>query len=73
MKQLSPIEEKILEILFKDKIVTDILVDHLLPEISWTQQALDNYTPNHAYSLARENLKNFPHNVKLVEIIDEQN
>ena len=55
-RQLSPVEEKILEILFQDKIVTDILVDHLLPEITWSQEANTDYTPEMAYQIARENL-----------------
>jgi len=53
----SSIEEKILEILFKDKIVTEILVDHLLPKIRWTPEANKDYTPEMAYQIARDNLK----------------
>lgn len=57
MRELSVIEEKVLEIIFKDKVVTDILVDALLPEVFWSSEAVDDYKPHTVYQIARENLK----------------
>jgi len=53
----SPIEDKILELIFKDKVITKILVDTLLPKLVWSPEALRDYTPENAYTIARENLE----------------
>jgi len=53
----NPIEDKILEILFKDMIITEVLVDALLPEIFFGSEVREDLSPEEIYNIARENLK----------------
>ena len=57
MRMSSPIEDKILEIIFKDKLVTNILVDTLLPKVFFTTDIREDLTVEEIYNIARDNLK----------------
>jgi hypothetical protein len=63
-KELSPIEEKILQLIFKEKVITDILVDKLLPLPKWSREMNEDLTPESAYKVARDQLR-----VKLNELL----
>ena len=58
---MNSVEEKIIDILFKDLIIADVLVDSLLPERIWVLDKDEVLRPEYVYDIARDELK---HNLK---------
>jgi len=53
----TTVEDKIIDILFKDMIIADVLVDNLLPEVYFCPEAIDDLTVKDGYTMARKDLK----------------
>ena len=54
---MTTIEQKIVEILFKDKLVVEVMVEELLPMIKFTPEGQEDLTPEMTYEIARMNLR----------------
>ena len=54
---MTTIEQKIVEILFKDKLVVEVMVEELLPMIKFTPESQEDLTPEMTYEIARMNLR----------------
>jgi len=54
---MNSVEEKIIDILFKDLIIADVMVDILLPERYWTSEAREDLSPEDGFNVARGELK----------------
>jgi hypothetical protein len=54
---MNSVEKKIINILFKDAIIADVMVDTLLPERFWSSEAREDFGPEHGFNVARDELK----------------
>jgi len=54
---MNSVEEKIIDILFKDLIIADVMVDKLLPPITLDSDATQDMHPDDIYNIARDELR----------------
>jgi len=51
------VQNKVVELLFKEYVICDVLVDELLPQRTFTPEFRADLTPEQAYGIARNDLK----------------